>query len=198
MLIIESPIVGLYCSRNSPLTNIFARALLPTPSAPIKTILCIIFLPLGSLLDTNSKLTDAEAEVVTLKQDVLDVQGKLSIAESNEIPKEDVQATRDEATRLYKLIKGDKVDEAILASINKMDFSSANSFKKQYETEADEKFPLVCGECKSPNISRASTAVEDPDSNNQGSKVISNADASKKLKEAGRAKKQSIAIGYNK
>jgi len=148
------------------------------------------------LSDAKLNLETKEGEVQTLTGEVQTLKDEAVILTANAMPPETVQATRDEAIKLYKLIKGDAADSKIIESINKMDFSTSESFKEQYKIEANEKFPDTCQECKSTNISRASAVVDNTDDSDE--KVKSNLQARQEIITNNRKKKQSIALGYNK
>jgi FtsZ-binding cell division protein ZapB len=66
------------------------------------------------------------------------------------------ESTRAEAERLYSLCKGDKKDQTIIDMIKTSDLRTSASFVKQYQAEADEKFPEKCTDCGSTNLSRTS------------------------------------------
>jgi len=147
------------------------------------------------LSDANLELETKEGEILNLTQEVENLKAEAVTLAANAMPVEVVQATRDEAIKLYKLIKGEGADTKIIESINKMDFSTSESFKEQYKIEANEKFPDTCQDCKSTNISRASAIV---DNSEQGDTVKSNFEARQEIITNNRIKKQSIALGYNK
>jgi hypothetical protein len=149
------------------------------------------------LVTANDSLGTLTTDKETLNADKIRLEGELETANANARSGEEVLAEQEEAKRLFKLIKGENVDEAILNSITKMDFASAHSFKKQYEVEANAKFPDTCQDCQSLNISKASAKKADPD-NTGGHKQVSNSEAMETLREKGRGSKQSIALGYNK
>jgi hypothetical protein len=150
-----------------------------------------------NLSTANDSLGTLTTEKETLGADKIRLEGELETANANARSGDETLAEQNEAKRLFQLIKGEEVDEAILNSITKMDFASARSFKKQYEVEANSKFPDTCQDCQSVNISKASAKVADPD-NNDGPKTLSNSEAIARMRAKGRGNKQSIALSYIK
>lgn len=123
---------------------------------------------LSSILDARdtqvTTLTDANT---TLKQEVSDLKTAKGTLETEKGTLETangkfndlLKATRDEASRLYKLCKGDKFEPSILKLIEEANVETAASFVRQYQAEADEKHPLTCQSCKSQDIQRKSSVT---------------------------------------
>lgn len=119
------------------------------------------------LAEKETQVTTLTSENTQLKQDVQDLGTKVSTAETERGTFEQANAkfegllknTRDEAVRLYKLAKGEKVDENILNLITGSDVATASSFVRQYQTEVDDKHPLTCKSCNSTDVQRQSSVT---------------------------------------
>lgn len=107
-----------------------------------------------------------------------------------------LSAVRDEVTANYKKLMGeDKVDESMITLLANADLTTLESLGKTYTTQLEDKFPMKCTDCGSHNVSRASSATEDPEdvakNGDKTVKVPSTHDAmssliNKKKKEAGK------------
>lgn len=76
-----------------------------------------------------------------------------------------LQTTRAEAEKFYKLVKGEKADDKIISAINESSPELSLSFLKTYKEEFEALTPLVCGDCHSHNVSRASAIPPDTEEN---------------------------------
>lgn len=111
--------------------------------------------------------------------------------------------TQNEAVRLFKLCKGEDADENILNLISGANLDTAMAFVKQYQKEADEKFPETCKSCGSTDIARSSALTskeglvtggeDDRDKSPQEKGTLA---VMRAMKERGR--KKSIILNRNK
>jgi hypothetical protein len=127
--------------------------------------------------------TDYASEITTLKKSNVDLQASVDqltqdLATYNEkknfieIGEDQLSNVRTEAEKFYKLLKGEKADEAILTLIQGADIKAATSLLKQYEDEFNELVPLSCAKCHSTEITRATSKREDEDKNKDDSKPV--------------------------
>ena len=127
--------------------------------------------------------TDYASEIMTLKKSNGDLQASVDqltqdLATYNEkknfieIGEDQLSNVRTEAEKFYKLLKGEKADEAILTLIQGADIKAATSLLKQYEDEFNELVPLSCAKCHSTEITRATSKREDEDENKDDSKPV--------------------------
>ena len=67
---------------------------------------------------------------------------------------------------IKRLVGEDKVDENIISLLesNTTSIETLISLTKTYDLQLEEKFPLVCKECGSKNVSRASSVTKDDES----------------------------------
>lgn len=99
----------------------------------------------------KKKFSEVESENETLKAEKDDDGVELTEEELTSLRSKEVIAdsalseTRKEALRLYKLCKGEDAQDAnIVKLINSADYNTANSFLKEYEKEANNKFQATC------------------------------------------------------
>lgn len=98
----------------------------------------------------DGTISDLEADITTKETEIT------QLGDNKEAFDKIVGNTQKEAIKLYKLAKGDKVEDSIVDLISKADLALATSFANQYKDEADSKFEATCNDCKSTNVSRAS------------------------------------------
>ena len=69
----------------------------------------------------------------------------------------------------------DKVDENIISLLesNTTSIETLISLTKTYDSQLEEKFPIVCKECGSKNVSRASSVTKDDESEVKNSEDLS-------------------------
>lgn len=148
----------------------------------------------------ESSVSDLESEKDELDTQLSELQGKYDTLESNSTEAaEALKLTREEATRLIKLVKGEKADSSILEMIAGADLKMAAAFVKQYRTEAEEKFSATCNKCGSDDVTRSSGKsskdglITDPDDDEGGknTKEKSNAEVIAKF-QAGNKRKSRI------
>lgn len=105
-------------------------------------------------IDLETKLSEKESEVV-------------SMTPLYEIGKNHFASLRDEATKAYKKLMGDKADETMinLISAETTGIATVISLLKDYTARLEEKFPLKCKKCGSTDVNRASSAEEGQEKN---------------------------------
>lgn len=150
----------------------------------------------NSIIEKDKKLGELETEKTNLTAEVN------SLKSNAEIGKVALEATRTEVEKVYKLIAGDKIEPTMLAVIKEADFATLTALGKNYNTQLNEKFPGVCNDCQSNNVSRQS--VLQPGSGVANHQTTPAGDTSKKDKviltndevmanlKAGRFKKDSV------
>ena len=119
--------------------------------------------------DLKKEKETLQGSVDQLNQDLATYQEKKGFIEIGESHLNQVRA---DAEKFYKLIKGDKADEAITSLIKGADMKSATSLLKQYEEEYNELVPLSCAKCHSTEITRATSKREDEDDDNKNDKPV--------------------------
>jgi hypothetical protein len=112
----------------------------------------------------KTKTTQLTTELVAEKAKVTEKEGK--ITELKPVVDDLVSNTRSEVKRLYGLIKGEKVDAAKLALIDKYTLSELQVSLREYNEELEKDFPASCKGCGGTEISRntAKAAPENPTS----------------------------------
>lgn len=162
-----------------------------------------------TLTAKDTAVSTANSEKDTAENSLAEVQGKLDTAEGDlanlqtqfDTLSRDkgtvdtvIKNTRDEATRLYKLCKGDNAEDTIINLIGTSNLDTASSFVRQYQKEVEEKFSATCDDCNSTNISRqtAKTSkdglvnddgkVDEPKDTKSSSQVIKSFKAKNKRK----------------
>jgi len=68
---------------------------------------------------------------------------------------------RTNAISNYKLLNADSIQEPIVRTIENADLEAARAFEQTYSTQVEKALPLVCENCKSTHITRASSFIED-------------------------------------
>lgn len=112
----------------------------------------------ATIATLTEQVSTTEATVTTLTEKVTSLQGLVDGV---------VNKIRTDAKKFYGLVKGDKADAAILASLDTMDEAAANALLTEYQSQYDAAIPLTCQDCHSTNVSRkASETTEKPDTKN--------------------------------
>lgn len=142
-------------------------------------------------------VSDLESEKGTQATELTALQSKVDNLESNSAEAAEIlKLTREEATRLYKLVKTDKADDAILSMLGESNLKMASAFVKQYREEAENQFAATCNECGSKDVSRASANTskdglktdEDGKARDDHNTEKSNADVIESFRTAGKRK----------
>jgi len=92
---------------------------------------------------------------------------------------------REEAVRLYNTIKGDDAEDAMLTNIKSSGLDAVEVFIKDFTTESEKMFPLVCNDCESHNVSRMTAKVNDGENgegNGKGNENLSFDELQKRLR----------------
>ena len=142
----------------------------------------------------NVKLDKAATSVTTLTNEIEGLKPDALIGKNT------LTAMRAEATRVYSLLKGEKADEAIQNSILVADLGLATSLAKQYQEELDVKFPDICQDCQSINISKSTTQKDDAGGEDDGdsNKVLSDYQARQAILINRSSGKKSTFVDYSK
>ena len=114
----------------------------------------------ANLKESNSNL---EAEKTSLTNEVTELKGRMENLEP--VVAKLHETEKAEAVRLYKLTAGDKATEEMEALIAGSNPEAVKVFLSQYEGEVEEKFQSTCSDCGSNNITKASAASNDNDTN---------------------------------
>lgn len=113
----------------------------------------------------GQSLASAQTDLQSAQTENADLQTQLETANSTlesqkpavEAFSNVVKATKQEASRLYKLTKGDKASTEMLELIaNAETYEAAQAFLKQFKADAEGKFSAKCGDCGSENVTRMS------------------------------------------
>lgn len=103
---------------------------------------------------TSEKATLTE-KITTLENQVT------SLKEEAKIGTDYITQLRDDTIAQYKKLKGEAVDEVIVNMLTETkSVAQLKSFNKSYTEQLEEKFPMVCQECGSHDVSRASSKKE--------------------------------------
>lgn len=105
--------------------------------------------------ELESSVSNLESEKTNLTTQLSTLQEEYDTLKANSAQTEEaLKLTREEATRLFKTVKGEKADEGIIEMIANADLKMAAAFVKQYRAEAEEKFSATCNDCGSENVAR--------------------------------------------
>lgn len=92
----------------------------------------------------SDQLKDAEKQITEMKPQA-------------ELGNKYLADERQEAIRLCKLAKGEKVSEAILKTLEKCELEVVQAWKAEFKKEAEEKFPAKCASCGGTAVTRQSS-----------------------------------------
>jgi len=123
--------------------------------------------------NTKKPLTQATADIQAKYDEVVVEKTGLETELTAAKAKADLLDTKlteqkAETTRLYKLAKGDKADESIIAMIEGADFSVLEALQKDYKGAVEEKFSPTCKSCGSKDINRLSSTPGDEEGEEEG------------------------------
>jgi hypothetical protein len=116
-------------------------------------------LPQDEVID--QKLTEHLAEHAALKTEneglvqekadlAAEVEELKKLKPMAEVGEKYLSDKRAEAESLYKLLKGDAADEEMLELIRNADIDQVKVYCKNFDTEVNEKIPLICPNCEKP------------------------------------------------
>lgn len=88
-----------------------------------------------------------------------------------EIGEKHLSSQRAEAVRLYRVIKGDKADEAMIATIENSNLEAAGVFISDYLQESEKMFPLHCNKCNSTDVSRMTSTQSGEEQRSEGEDI---------------------------
>lgn len=121
----------------------------------------------------NATVASLQAELDKAKEELTGQEPKVKSYEAV------LEATKQEATRLYNLCKGDKASTEMLELIAKADnYNSALVFLNQFKNDAEGQFAGKCEDCGSSKVTRMSLASGDsgvitPSNDSQGGATTS-------------------------
>lgn len=121
------------------------------------------------------KVTNSEASITELKEELENVKGSLKLAEKMaEIGTSRLTEVRQATIESYNKMVGENPDENIISLLNNetTGIETLLSLKKTYDKQLEEKFPLHCAKCNSTELTRASS-VEDKDKVDEEEKSFS-------------------------
>lgn len=95
----------------------------------------------------ETEKSNLQTELDNLKGSLLSEEDFANMKKESVIGQKALSDSRAEALRLYKLCKGEKVDDNIVNLINTANFETSNSLLSQYKGEAETKFSSACKEC---------------------------------------------------
>lgn len=107
------------------------------------------------LAQTQEKLTQTESEFNALKSESESLKSQAALGEKF------LQAQRNEAIRLFKLVEGE-LSADIEAMLTGANLDTAEAYIKLYSKKAENKFQASCEKCGSTDVTRQSSHVEDP------------------------------------
>ena len=119
------------------------------------------------LKDSEKTINKLNGEINTLKETIESNKLMVTIGTNH------LTEVRNNAISSYKKLVGeDKVDENIISLLesNTTSIETLISLTKTYDLQLEEKFPLVCKECGSKNVSRASSVTKDDDESTEETK----------------------------
>ena len=130
-----------------------------------------------SLVSSKASL---ENEVTSLKDEKTKLEGEVSNLK-DEIEKnktfvtigtEHLSNVRTQVTNDYKKLMDKDADESMVTLIANADLNTLTSLGKSYKVQLEQKFPMVCEECGSHKVSRASSVTDQSNSDqNTGNKI---------------------------
>lgn len=127
-------------------------------TAHIKTQLEEFAASKAEVASLTENITALKEEETCLNNIITETKEKLAAAQT--LIDGTINSVREDAKKFYSLLKGDKADAAILASLEAMDATAVVAFRAEYETQYNEAVPLTCADCHSTNVSRKSSAGE--------------------------------------
>ncbi len=112
--------------------------------------------------------TETNSFLESLKEigDIEAIKVKMSMGDTH------LENVRTEAINFLKLASGEEVDETVLSSIRGADLESATGFLKLYKGMVEKNLPLTCQDCRSTNVSRASSELPGTSKNKSYQKDI--------------------------
>lgn len=108
----------------------------------------------------DQKISELQGEVTSLKEQISANQAMVNIGTSH------LSEVRSSTIASYKKLYGDdKVDQNILALLeaDSTNIETLLSLKATYDAQLDEKFPMRCAKCGSHDVSRASSSIQEND-----------------------------------
>lgn len=113
---------------------------------------------IAKLEEVANNSTTLQEQINTLNATITEKENRIKELEPlSSVGQEVLSNTIKEATRLYQLHSGDKVNPKIVELIEKSDFNQATIYLEQYRDLVEEKFQGVCLDCKGHNVTRASS-----------------------------------------
>lgn len=87
--------------------------------------------------------------------------GQEGISQSVQVLASKVEKQRNKVIGMYKSIQPESPSEAILNTLQNADPETLDAFEQEYSQNLEEKFPMVCQDCNSTHILRASHKVSE-------------------------------------
>lgn len=111
----------------------------------------------------TAELETATASVTTLIAEKANFTSQLEALQSqldtaSALADASLSELRTDAKKFYSLVRGDKAEAAILASLDTLSAEAVQAFRDEYETAYNEAVPLTCQDCHSTNVSRKTSA----------------------------------------
>ena len=85
--------------------------------------------------------------------------GQEGISQSVQVLASKVEKQRNKVIGMYKSLQPESPSEAILNTLQNADPETLDAFEQEYSQNLEEKFPMVCQDCNSTHILRASHKV---------------------------------------
>jgi hypothetical protein len=124
----------------------------------------------NDLTAANQKVTELNNSISTLTQEKEELQNTLnSQKDLVELGQASKSKVFQELETVYNSLKGDKADSSFSATFKDLDVKVAETLMNDYKEQLEAQHPLTCGDCKSQNVSRASSTVENGDSGKKDS-----------------------------
>jgi len=84
----------------------------------------------------------------------------LELKANAKIGTDHLEARQAEAVRLYTVLKGDKVEEAMTSTLKSATPEAVEVFIADFNTQVEKLFPLQCNDCNSQNVARLTSEQE--------------------------------------
>ncbi len=118
----------------------------------------------------DAEITRLATQLENANKSISEFEGKIKAIEPKaELGKKYLEDERTEAIRLCKLVKGEKINEAILKTLENGDLELVQAWKEEFRKEAEIKFPSRCAKCGSTEIRRQSSKAANEKDDNKSS-----------------------------
>lgn len=131
-------------------------------TANAEEVIALIKQNSSELVSLRASLSSKDSEIASLKETIETNKPMVTLGTAH------LEEVRSNTLASYNKVAGETPDEAIVSLINGASMEVLVSLGKTYTSQLEEKFPMVCGECGSHKVSRASSVDENQNSEQTG------------------------------